>query len=136
MQAFVDRFRAKATKARQAQSRLKLLAKLEPITARVANEVREFEFAGPEKALSPPIVAMTTSQSTAKAIPCFGGWRFIISTTVRQPARTARRRPVTHRRGLRRCAASARAERLKVAISRSISSTSSTRLPAPFACAG
>ena len=30
LQAFVDRFRAKASKARQAQSRLKLLAKLEP----------------------------------------------------------------------------------------------------------
>src|SRR5499426_435721 len=58
LMAFVDRFRAKATKARQAQSRLKLLAKLEPITARVADEVREFEFAGPEKALSPPIVAL------------------------------------------------------------------------------
>ena len=58
LQAFVDRFRAKATKARQAQSRLKLLAKLEPITARVADEVREFDFAGPEKALSPPIVAL------------------------------------------------------------------------------
>src|SRR4051795_7977049 len=58
LQAFVDRFRAKATKARQAQSRLKLLAKLEPITARVADEVREFDFAAPEKALSPPIVAL------------------------------------------------------------------------------
>jgi ATP-binding cassette subfamily F protein 3 len=58
LQAFVDRFRAKATKARQAQSRLKLLAKLEPITARVADEVREFDFAVPEKALSPPIVAL------------------------------------------------------------------------------
>jgi ATP-binding cassette subfamily F protein 3 len=58
LQAFVDRFRAKATKARQAQSRLKLLAKLEPITARVADEVREFEFAAPEKPLSPPIVAL------------------------------------------------------------------------------
>jgi ATP-binding cassette subfamily F protein 3 len=58
LQAFVDRFRAKATKARQAQSRLKLLAKLEPITARVADEVREFDFTAPEKALSPPIVAL------------------------------------------------------------------------------
>ena len=58
LQAFVDRFRAKATKARQAQSRLKLLAKLEPITARVADEVREFDFAAPEKSLSPPIVAL------------------------------------------------------------------------------
>src|SRR5262247_4867196 len=58
LMAFVDRFRAKATKARQAQSRLKLLAKLEPITARVADEVREFDFAAPEKTLSPPIVAL------------------------------------------------------------------------------
>ena len=32
MQAFVDRFRYKATKARQAQSRLKALAKLDPVT--------------------------------------------------------------------------------------------------------
>ncbi len=30
MQSFVDRFRAKASKARQAQSRLKMLAKLPP----------------------------------------------------------------------------------------------------------
>src|SRR5262245_5212356 len=44
LQAFVDRFRAKATKARQAQSRLKMLARLEPIAARVADEVREFNF--------------------------------------------------------------------------------------------
>src|SRR5262249_55995565 len=56
--AFVDRFRAKATKARQAQSRLKLLAKLEPIAARVAEEVRDFDFMPPDKALSPPIVAL------------------------------------------------------------------------------
>ena len=33
MQAFVDRFKAKATKARQAQSRMKALAKLQPIAA-------------------------------------------------------------------------------------------------------
>src|SRR5215208_1720546 len=35
LQAFVDRFRAKASKARQAQSRVKRLAKLEPIAALV-----------------------------------------------------------------------------------------------------
>jgi len=58
LQAFVDRFRAKATKARQAQSRLKLLAKLEPVVARVADEVREFDFPPPDKPLSPPIVAV------------------------------------------------------------------------------
>src|SRR4029450_864682 len=33
LQACVDRFKAKATKARQAQSRMKRLAKLEPIAA-------------------------------------------------------------------------------------------------------
>src|SRR5499427_857569 len=56
--AFVDRFRAKATKARQAQSRLKLLAKLEPIAAVVAEEVRPIEIPAPAKPLSPPIIAL------------------------------------------------------------------------------
>src|SRR5262245_24879647 len=58
LMAFVDRFRAKATKARQAQSRLKLLAKLEPITAVVAEEVRPIEIPAPAKAMSPPIIAL------------------------------------------------------------------------------
>ena len=57
LQAFVDRFRAKATKARQAQSRLKMLARLEPVAALVADEVRPITFPPPEKTLSPPIVA-------------------------------------------------------------------------------
>jgi ATP-binding cassette subfamily F protein 3 len=56
LQAFVDRFRAKATKARQAQSRLKMLAQLEPITALVTEEVRPFTFPPPDKVLSPPII--------------------------------------------------------------------------------
>jgi ATP-binding cassette subfamily F protein 3 len=55
--AFVDRFRAKATKARQAQSRLKLLAKLEPPPAVVAQEVIPFEIPPPAKPASPPIIA-------------------------------------------------------------------------------
>ncbi len=58
LQAFVDRFRAKATKARQAQSRLKMLAKLEPIAALVAEEVRPIRIPAPEKLLSPPIIAI------------------------------------------------------------------------------
>src|SRR5262245_44726021 len=58
LMAFVDRFRAKATKARQAQSRLKLLSKLEPITAVIAEEVRPIEFPPPAKAMSPPIMAL------------------------------------------------------------------------------
>ena len=56
--AFVERFRAKATKARQAQSRMKLLAKLEPTAAAVADEVRPFNIPVPAKTLSPPIIAL------------------------------------------------------------------------------
>jgi ATP-binding cassette subfamily F protein 3 len=56
--AFVDRFRAKATKARQAQSRLKLLARLEPQAALVEDEARQLEIPSPDKDLSPPIIAL------------------------------------------------------------------------------
>jgi ATP-binding cassette subfamily F protein 3 len=58
LQAFVDRFRAKATKARQAQSRLKRLAKLEPVAAVAADRVRPIALPDPEKPLSPPILAL------------------------------------------------------------------------------
>ncbi|WP_034992563.1 ABC-F family ATP-binding cassette domain-containing protein [Beijerinckia mobilis] len=58
LQAFVDRFRAKATKAAQAQSRLKMLAKMEPITAIVDGHVLPFHLPSPQKPLSPPIIAM------------------------------------------------------------------------------
>ena len=58
LQAFIDRFKAKATKARQAQSRVKRLAKLAPIAAVVDEHVRPIEFPAPAKMLSPPIVAL------------------------------------------------------------------------------
>lgn len=57
LQAFVDRFKAKASKARQAQSRVKMLERLKPITALVTEDVREISFPAPEKILSPPIIA-------------------------------------------------------------------------------
>jgi ATP-binding cassette, subfamily F, member 3 len=56
--AFVERFRAKATKARQAQSRLKLLAKLQPIDVRLEDEARAIAIPSPDKPLSPPIIAL------------------------------------------------------------------------------
>ena len=58
MQAFVDRFRAKASKARQAQSRLKALAKLEPIAEISEAAVLPFRFPDPERPASPPIIRM------------------------------------------------------------------------------
>jgi ATP-binding cassette subfamily F protein 3 len=58
LQAFIDRFKAKATKARQAQSRAKRLAKMEPVAAVSEDQVRPIEFAAPAKQLSPPIIAI------------------------------------------------------------------------------
>src|SRR3954449_13559714 len=58
LQAFVDRFKAKASKARQAQSRVKMLEKMKPIAALVRQDVREIAFPAPQKMLSPPIIAL------------------------------------------------------------------------------
>ncbi len=58
LQAFVDRFKAKASKARQAQSRVKMLERMKPVTALVTQDVREINFPTPEKTLSPPIIAV------------------------------------------------------------------------------
>jgi len=58
LQAFVDRFKAKASKARQAQSRVKMLEKMKPVSALVTQAVREISFPAPEKMLSPPIIAV------------------------------------------------------------------------------
>ncbi|MFW8592803.1 ribosomal protection-like ABC-F family protein [Cribrihabitans neustonicus] len=55
LQSFVDRFRAKASKAVQAQSRLKMIAKMKPITTPQEAALRAFTFPEPEE-LSPPII--------------------------------------------------------------------------------
>jgi ATP-binding cassette subfamily F protein 3 len=56
MEAFVERFRAKATKARQAQSRLKALARLAPAPPIVELSLPSFDFPDPGKLRSPVIV--------------------------------------------------------------------------------
>jgi ATP-binding cassette subfamily F protein 3 len=58
LQSFVDRFKAKASKARQAQSRVKMLERMKPIAALVTQDVKEIHFPAPEKILSPPIIAV------------------------------------------------------------------------------
>jgi ATP-binding cassette subfamily F protein 3 len=57
MQAFVDRFRYKASKARQAQSRLKALERMEPIAAMIEDPSVSFHFPA-SKPLRPPMLTM------------------------------------------------------------------------------
>jgi len=57
LQAFVDRFKAKASKAKQAQSRVKMLEKMEPIRAPEDAARTVFTFPAPDQ-LSPPILAL------------------------------------------------------------------------------
>lgn len=56
MQAFVDRFKAKASKATQAQSRVKALEKMAVISAVADTEVAPLHFPSPEKPIASPII--------------------------------------------------------------------------------
>ena len=59
MEDFVARFRAKASKARQAQSRLKALEKLKPIAVWQDEHVQPFSFPQAEKIAASPIIALS-----------------------------------------------------------------------------
>ena len=56
LQSFIDRFRAKATKARQAQSRMKMLAKMEDLAPLHVAAPFSFEFRDPERSPDPLLV--------------------------------------------------------------------------------
>lgn len=58
MQSFVDRFKAKASKARQAQSRMKAIAKLPPVAAVIEEHVSPFTLPSPERPLPPPLLRL------------------------------------------------------------------------------
>ena len=58
LQSFVDRFRATASKAAQAQSRMKRLAKLEPVAAMVEERVAPFTLPSPARPLAPPLMRL------------------------------------------------------------------------------
>ena len=58
LQSFVDRFRAKASKATQAQSRLKMIAKLPPVSAVIEERVTPFVIPSPERPLPPPLIRL------------------------------------------------------------------------------
>ena len=57
MMAFVDRFRYKASKARQAQSRLKAIARMQPIAVAAEERGVEFDFPEPQE-LPPPLMTL------------------------------------------------------------------------------
>ncbi|MBC8267720.1 MAG: ABC-F family ATP-binding cassette domain-containing protein [Rhodospirillaceae bacterium] len=57
IQSFVDRFRAQANKAKQAQSRLKMLARMQPITSMMEDRTVSFDFPNPEQ-LPPPLITL------------------------------------------------------------------------------
>ena len=58
MQSFVDRFRATASKATQAQSRLKMIAKLPPVSNVIEERVTPFTLPSPERPLPPPLLRL------------------------------------------------------------------------------
>ncbi|MEZ5856542.1 MAG: ABC-F family ATP-binding cassette domain-containing protein [Hyphomicrobiaceae bacterium] len=58
LEAFITRFKAKATKAAQAQSRVKALARMQPIAAQVEERVVPFALPAPDRLLASPIIKM------------------------------------------------------------------------------
>ncbi len=58
LEEFVERFRYKATKARQAQARIKILEKMKPIAAQVDERVTGFQFPNPQKSLGNPLIQL------------------------------------------------------------------------------
>jgi len=57
IQSFVDRFRASATKAKQAQSRLKMLGRMQPIASMIEERTTSFDFPAPDQ-LPPPLITL------------------------------------------------------------------------------
>ena len=58
LQAFVDRFKAKASKAAQAQSRMKRLAKMQPVSTTIEERVAPFTLPSPPRPLAPPLIRL------------------------------------------------------------------------------
>jgi len=57
IESFIERFRYKATKARQAQSRIKMLERMEPIASVIEDRTVAFHFPNPDP-LSPPLITL------------------------------------------------------------------------------
>ena len=62
LQSFVDRFRAKASKARQAQSRIKMLERMQSVTVPIQERTVPFVFKAPEEQLAPPLLELRNAE--------------------------------------------------------------------------
>jgi len=58
IEAFITRFKAKASKAAQAQSRVKALARMQPIAEQIEERVVPFSFPSPAKAFASPLIRL------------------------------------------------------------------------------
>ena len=73
LQSFIDRFKAKATKAKQAQSRMKMLEKMEDLAPIHASAPFSFEFREPERAPNPLLVLEDVVTGYKLPSPSWGG---------------------------------------------------------------
>ncbi len=96
MQKFVDRFGATASKARQAQSRLKAIAKMDIVDAVMADRVTAFEFPEPQELRSPLITldrvdaGYEPASPSCATSPCASTWT--TASRCSAPTATANRR--------------------------------------------
>lgn len=63
LQKYVDRFRYKASKAKQAQSRIKMMEKLPPIATMVENPVAPIFIPEPKRKMAPPIIRLEAAET-------------------------------------------------------------------------
>ena len=81
LQSFVDRFKAKASKAAQAQSRVKRLAKLKPVEITVEGSVQPFHLPSAQRSLAPPLIRMEgVSVGYGEAPPILTGLNLRLDT--------------------------------------------------------
>jgi len=75
VQKFIDRFRAQATKARQAQSRIKMLERMQVVSQAQVDSGFSFQFNAPQK-MSDPLVTLEGANIGYSDEPVLGGVNF------------------------------------------------------------